>query len=153
MGKKYLMFIYVQVILRWGLERGLSVVTKSANSERIAQNLDLFSFKLSDQDIKYAWRGVNAEYSWHHRPLCRSIGALDRGLRLNDPGYFCPLLYNTHCPIWSWHYFNTTLINTLYTHVVVHWNGLVSGSVGQRFGFYQLSILFNLKCWLIYLDC
>ena len=52
------MFIYVQVILRWALERGLSVVTKSANSERIAQNLDLFSFKLSDQDIKYAWRGV-----------------------------------------------------------------------------------------------
>ena len=63
MWKQYLMFIYVQVILRWALERGLSVVTKSANSERIAQNLDLFSFKLSDQDIKYAWRGVNAKYS------------------------------------------------------------------------------------------
>ena len=61
----FVMFIYVQVILRWALdmERGLSVVTKSANSERIAQNLDLFSFKLSDQNIKYAWRGVNAKYS------------------------------------------------------------------------------------------
>ena len=48
--KKYLFF---QVVLRWALERGISLVTKSCNTDRLAQNLDLFSFQLSDQDRKY----------------------------------------------------------------------------------------------------
>ena len=44
---------FFQVLLRWALERGISLVTKSCNTDRLAQNLDLFSFQLSDQDRKY----------------------------------------------------------------------------------------------------
>ena len=31
----------------------------------------------------------------------RQIEALDRNLRFNDPGLYCPKLYNTLCPIWD----------------------------------------------------
>ena len=45
--------LFFQVVLRWALERGISLVTKSCNTDRLGQNLDLFSFQLSDQDRKY----------------------------------------------------------------------------------------------------
>ncbi len=40
-----------QVLLRWGVQQGYAVLPKSTNPERIAQNADLFSFSLDDQDI------------------------------------------------------------------------------------------------------
>jgi len=71
-----------QVVLRWGIQRGYSVVPKSENLERIKQNLDLFSFSLNEEDML-------------------RIGKLNRNLRLNDPGYFCPRNFKTECPIWD----------------------------------------------------
>ncbi|MFI3238436.1 MAG: aldo/keto reductase [Lachnospiraceae bacterium] len=40
-----------QVIIRWNLQRGVVVLPKSANKTRIAQNLDVFDFTLSREDM------------------------------------------------------------------------------------------------------
>ena len=40
-----------QVMLRWGLQHGRSVIPKSTNLARIAENLDVFDFRLSDNEL------------------------------------------------------------------------------------------------------
>jgi diketogulonate reductase-like aldo/keto reductase len=40
-----------QVVLRWHLEHQIPVIPKSARPERIASNLDLFGFSLSDAEV------------------------------------------------------------------------------------------------------
>ncbi|MCF6160993.1 MULTISPECIES: aldo/keto reductase [Furfurilactobacillus] len=40
-----------QVILRWHLQRNIIVIPKSIHAERIAQNIDVFDFKLSDDEM------------------------------------------------------------------------------------------------------
>lgn len=56
-----------QVILRWHLDAGRIVIPKSVTPSRIRDNIDLFSFELSEQDL-------------------RSIDALESGNRLgSDP--------------------------------------------------------------------
>lgn len=40
-----------QVLLRWGVQKGYGVLPKSANIERIRQNIDLFSFEIDDEDM------------------------------------------------------------------------------------------------------
>jgi diketogulonate reductase-like aldo/keto reductase len=40
-----------QVLLRWGLQHGRSVIPKSTNPTRIAENIDVFDFKISDDDM------------------------------------------------------------------------------------------------------
>jgi len=40
-----------QVVLRWHLEHGIPVIPKSATRERIAANLDLFGFSLSNEEV------------------------------------------------------------------------------------------------------
>ena len=40
-----------QVVLRWHLEIGVIVIPKSARPERIEQNLDLFSFSLTPEEV------------------------------------------------------------------------------------------------------
>ncbi len=40
-----------QVILRWHVQLGLSAVPKSATPARLAQNLDVFGFELTEQDL------------------------------------------------------------------------------------------------------
>lgn len=39
-----------QVLLRWAIERGLVVIPKSGNVDRMKTNLDVFSFSLDDND-------------------------------------------------------------------------------------------------------
>ena len=51
-----------QVMLRWHLQQGRSVIPKSTNAERIAQNIDVFDFALSPDELI-------------------AIDALDRGVR------------------------------------------------------------------------
>ncbi|OEL00983.1 2,5-diketo-D-gluconic acid reductase [Staphylococcus succinus] len=48
-GNKYDKSI-AQVILRWLVERDIVVLAKSVNPERMAQNLDIFDFELTDED-------------------------------------------------------------------------------------------------------
>lgn len=71
-----------QVLLRWGVQRGTSVIPKSSTLDRMAENLNLFDFELSEADMV-------------------SISGLDRGRRFNDPGVFCESAFNTYCPIYE----------------------------------------------------
>ena len=69
-----------QVLLRWGVQRGTSVVPKTSNRERLAENLAIFDFELSDDEMA-------------------AVSGLDRGRRFNDPGDFGELAFNTFLPI------------------------------------------------------
>ncbi|HEX2704031.1 MAG TPA: aldo/keto reductase [Solirubrobacteraceae bacterium] len=40
-----------QVVLRWHIQLGLSVVPKSANPQRMAENIDVYDFELSDDEV------------------------------------------------------------------------------------------------------
>ncbi|KAJ2826860.1 D-xylose reductase [Coemansia furcata] len=58
-----------QVLLRWAVDRGCAVIPKSSNPERLRQNLNVFDFALSANEVQ-------------------RISALDRNLRLNDPAKY-----------------------------------------------------------------
>ncbi len=59
-----------QVVLRWHIERGDIVFPKSVSAERIRENIDIFDFELSSQEIE-------------------TIGALNRNMRTGpDPDTF-----------------------------------------------------------------
>ncbi|WP_036930192.1 aldo/keto reductase [Prevotella sp. 10(H)] len=40
-----------QIILRWDYQRGVVTIPKSANEERMKQNLDIFDFSLTEEEI------------------------------------------------------------------------------------------------------
>jgi D-xylose reductase len=40
-----------QVILRWHIQRGVSIIPKSSKVERIVENFSLFDFELSDEQV------------------------------------------------------------------------------------------------------
>lgn len=71
-----------QVVLRWGIQRGTSVIPKSTRVERMRENLDVFDFELSNEDMA-------------------SINALNINRRFNDPGHFCEDAFNTFYPIYD----------------------------------------------------
>ena len=41
-----------KLLLRWGMQRGYAVLTKSTTPSRIASNFDLFDFEIPDEDMK-----------------------------------------------------------------------------------------------------
>lgn len=71
-----------QVALRWGVQRGTAVIPKTTRPERLAENLAIFDFSLSDDEM-------------------RAIGRLDRGRRFNDPGVFGEAAFHTFMPIYD----------------------------------------------------
>ncbi len=71
-----------QVVLRWNIQRGCSIIPKSSNPVRLQQNLALFDFELSDAEMQ-------------------AISGLNRNRRFNDPGEFCQAAFNTFCPIYD----------------------------------------------------
>ena len=71
-----------KVVLRWGIQRGCSVIPKSENVDRIKENITVEHFKLSKDDME-------------------EIKKLEAGFRMNDPAVFCPMFFNTHCPLWD----------------------------------------------------
>lgn len=71
-----------QVVLRWGVQRGTAVVPKTERPDRLAENLAVFDFALTADEMA-------------------AITALDRGRRFNDPGVFCEAAFNTFCPIYE----------------------------------------------------
>jgi len=58
-----------QVLLRWATQRGVAVIPKSVNVDRLKENLDVVEFDLTGEEIE-------------------AISALDKGLRFNDPAVF-----------------------------------------------------------------
>ena len=71
-----------QVLLRWGVQRGASVIPKSTNPDRLRENLAVFDFSLSDEEMA-------------------ALAALDEHRRYNDPGDFCEAAFNTFFPIYE----------------------------------------------------
>ena len=59
-----------QIILRWGVQRGVSVIPKSSRVERVVENMNIFDFELSAEEME-------------------RISALNCNLRFNNPGVFC----------------------------------------------------------------
>jgi D-xylose reductase len=71
-----------QVVLRWGTQRGTSVVAKSVNPERMAENLSSMNIQLTSEDMD-------------------AVSSLNRNRRFNNPGDFCEGAFNTFHPIYD----------------------------------------------------
>ena len=50
LGKKYGK-TPAQVVLRWDIQSGIVTIPKSANPERMAENLDIFDFELDSSEM------------------------------------------------------------------------------------------------------
>ena len=71
-----------QVVLRWGLQRGTSVIPKTTKPERLSENLALAGFELSQDEMA-------------------AISGLNKNRRFNDPGVFCADAFNTFHAIYD----------------------------------------------------
>jgi 2,5-diketo-D-gluconate reductase A len=57
-----------QVVLRWLLQRDIVVIPKSARPERMRENLDVFHFALTDDEIaRIATLDTGASSAFDHR--------------------------------------------------------------------------------------
>lgn len=71
-----------QVVLRWGVQRGTSIIPKTTKAERLRENLALFDFELNDEEMA-------------------GISALNQNRRFNDTAVFCEQAFGTFCPIYD----------------------------------------------------
>jgi D-xylose reductase len=71
-----------QVVLRWGVQRGNAIIPKTSRPERLIENLDIFDFELTSEEM-------------------HGISALNSNRRFNDPGHFCEAAFNTFYPIYD----------------------------------------------------
>ena len=66
-----------QVVLRWLNQRGVVVIPKSVRKERMAENLDIFDFTLSDEEMRRMYvldTGRSPIYDDQDLPTVRGIG-------------------------------------------------------------------------------
>ena len=63
-----------QVLIRWGIQRGTVLIPKSTTPERIKENIDVFDFELSEEEMKI-------------------IQELNRNLRFVNPGIWWKIPY------------------------------------------------------------
>ena len=71
-----------QVVLRWGIQRGTSIIPKTSRPERMVENLALDDFALSDAEMD-------------------AISALNANRRFNDPGVFAEAAFGSFHPIYD----------------------------------------------------
>lgn len=71
-----------QVVLRWGVQRGTSIVPKTSRTDRMKENLDVFDFELSSDEME-------------------TVSAMNQNRRFNDPGDFAESAFNTFFPIYE----------------------------------------------------
>lgn len=71
-----------QILLRWGIQRRTVVIPKTSRPDRLLENLAIFDFELSTDDMQ-------------------QLGSLNQHRRFNDPGDFCEKAFNTFFPIYE----------------------------------------------------
>lgn len=71
-----------QVVLRWGIQRGTAIIPKTTRPERLRENIALFDFELSKDEMA-------------------AISALNQNRRFNDPGAFCEQAFGKFYPIYD----------------------------------------------------
>ena len=71
-----------QVVLRWGVQRGTAVIPKTSQIARLEENLALFDFSLTEEEMQ-------------------AISALNINRRFNDPGHFCEEAFGCFYPIYD----------------------------------------------------
>jgi len=71
-----------QIVLRWGVQRGTTIVPKTARPDRLRENLAIFDFELTNDEM-------------------RLISGLNRTRRFNDPGVFCEQAFHAFFPIFE----------------------------------------------------
>ncbi len=71
-----------QIVLHWAVQRGTAAIPKTTKAERLRENLSIFDFELSSDEMN-------------------AISALNRNRRFNDPGVFCEKAFNTFFPIYE----------------------------------------------------
>lgn len=71
-----------QVVLRWGIQRGCTIIPKSSKISRLKENIDIFDFELTLEEMT-------------------EITALNCNRRFNDPGHFCEAAFNKFYPIYD----------------------------------------------------
>ncbi len=71
-----------QIVLRWGIQRGCTIIPKSSKVNRLQENFNIFDFELTTQEMA-------------------DISALNCNRRFNDPGDFCEAAFNKFYPIYD----------------------------------------------------
>ena len=71
-----------RVVLRWGIQRGVAVIPKTSKPQRLIENLSLYDFSLTDDEID-------------------AISGLNQNRRFNDPGIFCEAEFGTFHSIYD----------------------------------------------------
>ncbi len=71
-----------QVILRWGMQRGTTIIPKSTDPQHMRENLEISDFSLREDQMA-------------------AIGALNANRRFNDPGIFCEQAFGLFHPIYD----------------------------------------------------
>ena len=70
-----------QICLKWGIQRGTTIVPKTSNPARLLENINHFDYTLTDEQMT-------------------AIDKLDRNQRYNDPSNYCEKFMGTHYPMY-----------------------------------------------------